>query len=302
MEIRRTKILGFTLLLAGLALCAAGLWLLLSPAQYRATARIKVEPEVIDIARLRNDIAGLGGPARDPSVYDPYFIQTEIEVIQSEAVLRKAVEFLRLNAEWGEKYAGGNPLKTVESIKLLRHRVAAYVVPSTLYLIEIRATSEDPAEAAKIANATAEAYMKYRVEERRQLILKGIEILTENYQREEEQIKTNQEHLEQLRKHLNLTNSEAEGLLESNYPPYFLAKKEFDKMTNFHSLLKKKIETEKNDVNLVQISHVKIVDLAIPPQTPEGPNRLLGAILFAIGLAMTAGEFFLPGFSRCQST
>jgi uncharacterized protein involved in exopolysaccharide biosynthesis len=295
MEIHRIKIFGLTLLLAGLALYVAGLWLLLSPAQYRATARIKVLSDA-------NDIIGLSGPARDPSVYDPYFIQAEIEVIQSEAVLRKVVEFLRLNSEWGEKYAGGNPLKTVESIKLLKHRVTAYVVPNTLYLIEIRATSEDSDEAAKIANAIAEAYMQYRVEVRRQLTLKGIELLTENYQREEEQIKTNQEQLEQLRKNLNHTNFEsAKDLLKSNFPSYFLAKKEFDKMTNFHSLLKKKIETEKIDINLVQISYVKIVDPAIPPQMPEGPNRLLGAILLAMGLAMTAGEFFLTRFSRCQS-
>jgi len=164
MEIHRIKIFGLTLLLAGLALYVAGLWLLLSPAQYRATARIKVLSDA-------NDIIGLSGPARDPSVYDPYFIQAEIEVIQSEAVLRKVVEFLRLNSEWGEKYAGGNPLKTVESIKLLKHRVTAYVVPNTLYLIEIRATSEDSDEAAKIANAIAEAYMQYRVEVRRQLTL-----------------------------------------------------------------------------------------------------------------------------------
>lgn len=44
MQILRTKILGLTLLLGGLVLCGAGLWLLLSPAQYQATVRIKREP------------------------------------------------------------------------------------------------------------------------------------------------------------------------------------------------------------------------------------------------------------------
>jgi uncharacterized protein involved in exopolysaccharide biosynthesis len=91
MKIHRTKILGFTLLLAGLALCGAGLWLLLSPAQYQATARIKLELDAGDI--MGN---GQGMP------YDPYFIQTEFEVMQSQIVLGKVVEALNLNAEWGK--------------------------------------------------------------------------------------------------------------------------------------------------------------------------------------------------------
>ena len=112
MKIHRTKTLGFALLLAGLALCTAGLWLLLSPAQYQATVQIRIEPQII------SDI-GLSGPARDSSVYDPYFIQVEFEVIQSQVVLSKVVDALNLNVEWGKSYAGGSQLKTVDTVRLL---------------------------------------------------------------------------------------------------------------------------------------------------------------------------------------
>jgi len=40
--------------------------------------------------------------------YDPYFIQTEFELIQSEVILGKVIEELNLNVEWGKKYNAGN--------------------------------------------------------------------------------------------------------------------------------------------------------------------------------------------------
>jgi uncharacterized protein involved in exopolysaccharide biosynthesis len=87
MPIRRTKILG-TLLLAGLALGGAGLWLLLSPAQYKATATIAVRVDNMDVG-------GIG----QGMIYDPYFLQTELEILKSPNVLGKVVEALNLNVE-----------------------------------------------------------------------------------------------------------------------------------------------------------------------------------------------------------
>jgi len=49
MQVHRTKILGFSLLLGGLVLCGIGLWLLLSPAQYRAEVKIIIMSDVSDI-------------------------------------------------------------------------------------------------------------------------------------------------------------------------------------------------------------------------------------------------------------
>jgi uncharacterized protein involved in exopolysaccharide biosynthesis len=46
------------------------------------------------------------------AAYDPYFIQTEFEIIQDRVVLGKVIEALNLNVEWGKKYFGGETLKT----------------------------------------------------------------------------------------------------------------------------------------------------------------------------------------------
>ena len=85
----RVSLKGIVFLLLGAALSCAGLFVLTRPNEYRAAARIKVHRDV--------------QPSRpgDPDVYDPYFIQIELEVIQSEVVLGKVVEKLDLASKWG---------------------------------------------------------------------------------------------------------------------------------------------------------------------------------------------------------
>ncbi len=286
MKIHRTKILGFALLLAGLALCAAGFWQLLSPAQYQAVVRIALEPD---------------SALATPHEYDPYFLQIEFEVIQSEVVLDKVVEGLNLNEEWGRKYAGGNKLKTVETISLLKRRMNLRPVRSTT-LIEIRVTSDNPDEAAKIANAIAKAYCNYRAETRQRLALYEIKNLEGIFKKQEQDIKVSQAKLEQLRNQLNLPNFElGEGILKSNYPSYFLAKQEYDNWTNWQNLLKTKIEAEKSDLGLPKTPSVEIIGPADLPTSPSGPNRLLGGILLTMGIASSAGGFFLLRPSDRQS-
>ncbi|MGO8765104.1 MAG: hypothetical protein ACLQSR_08240 [Limisphaerales bacterium] len=99
-------LLCLALLLGGMVLCGAGLWLLLSPPQYAATARIKMESDEPDSA---------GNVS-----YDPYFIQTEFEALQCQLVLSNVVAGLNLNAVWGKKYSAGEPLKYAECYAIIR--------------------------------------------------------------------------------------------------------------------------------------------------------------------------------------
>jgi uncharacterized protein involved in exopolysaccharide biosynthesis len=291
MEIRRATILGFTLFMAGLALCGAGLWLLFSPAQYRATAVIKLEPDV-------SDINGIGGPARDSSVYDPYFIQITFEIIQSEVVLGKVVKAMNLNVEWGEKYSGGATLTANESIAILKRHLHLAIVRNTK-LIEISFTSEDPTEATSVANAIAKAYQDYRLETRRQETLKGIKVLEDDFQWEQRNVEAKQENLDQLRKQLNVSNPEpVDELLKTNYPAYFQAKQVLQATIEFDKLLAAKIASEKLDLQIPKTMIVAIVNAAQPPELPASPNRFLGAVLLAIGLFPTIGGFLVLKSAR----
>ena len=101
-RIRKTIILAVFLLVV----ITATLVTFILPESYASSARIKIE-------RDQSDISGMyerGGNM--PVPYDPYFIQTEFELIQSEVILGKVITELDLNKEWGRKYGGGDPLKS----------------------------------------------------------------------------------------------------------------------------------------------------------------------------------------------
>ena len=120
MEILRTKYLGFTFLLGGLALCGTGLWLMLSPTQFEATSTINLET---DDPNIKGQVS-----------YDPYFTPNRIGNHPVPVVLGKVVEALNLNIAWGKKYGDGNPFDTVKSIKLLQSRIILEPVRNTQLL------------------------------------------------------------------------------------------------------------------------------------------------------------------------
>jgi uncharacterized protein involved in exopolysaccharide biosynthesis len=296
MEIRRANILGFTLFMAGLVLCGIGLWLLLSPAQYRATARIKVELDEIGIN-------GIGGPA---GAYDPYYIPTTFEVIQSQIVLGRVINSLNLNVEWGNKYGGGGTLTTNAAIVIIRKHLNLVIERDTK-LVEISFTSDDPNEAARVANAIAKAYQDYRLETRRQMTLKGIEVLRQLYLEEEKKIQIQQTNVDLLHKELApqilQAQQERTNRIEIHEAtpdqPYWEAKRKLENMVDFHKLIQAKIAALKMDIATPMFRQmVTIIDAAQPPKSPASPNRFLGAVLLSIGLFPTVGGLLTLKSSR----
>jgi capsular exopolysaccharide synthesis family protein len=142
------------------------------------------------------------------SGYDPYFIQTTFEIMQSQIVLSNVIAHLNLNEKWGTKYANGATLKTSETMEILKGRMSLAPVRNTK-LIAITVYSPDRDEAARIANGIAEAYKNYRFETRRELTAKGVEALEQRFREEEQVIKTNQDNVEELRQQLNITGDQA---------------------------------------------------------------------------------------------
>jgi capsular exopolysaccharide synthesis family protein len=197
-RIRKTVILAVFLLVV----ITATLVTFILPESYSSTARIKIERDAPDISGMMER----GGS----SPYDPYFMQTEFELIQSELILGKVIEDLNLNTEWGKKYANGEHLKTSETIAMLKARMELRFVRNTS-LIEIRVLNEKPDEAARIANAVAEAYKAHRLEQRMQLSEGGIKALQDRFTEQEEKVKKAQEAVERLRVELNVSDAMASG-------------------------------------------------------------------------------------------
>ncbi|MEI9962813.1 MAG: Wzz/FepE/Etk N-terminal domain-containing protein [Limisphaerales bacterium] len=153
-RIRKTVIIAVFLLVA----ITATVVTFILPESYASTTRIRIEPNSSDI----QEIGGSQGGGY--SGFDPYFIQTEFEIIQDQVVLGKVIEALNLNVEWGKKYAGGEAFKTSETMEFLKRRMALSPVRNTK-LIEITVYSDDKNEAARLANAIADAYQNYRLDQ-----------------------------------------------------------------------------------------------------------------------------------------
>ncbi len=173
------------------------------PESYSSTCKIWVENEV-------NDTAGGLAPTPAQAGYDPYFIQTTFEIMNSTLILSNVIQSLNLNVEWGKKYFNGETLKTTETMNILRGRLALAPVRNTK-IISITVYSDDPKEAARLASAMADAYKSYRINTRREISEKGIEVLENQYLDESNQIQQAQQQIDVLRRSLGITMDQADA-------------------------------------------------------------------------------------------
>ena len=188
---------GLALLGIGLVLILMGACLMLVPATYQATARIRVD----------RDVPETGGTIVEATAnYDSYFIPTEVQVIQSRIVLSRVVQALQLTHDWGKRRNGGAELTTSEAVDFLKKRISVQPVRDAL-LIEIQASGGTPEEAAKLADGVAEAYKEYRFDLLTQKSDRGIKVLQKQYNGQEEKVHQQQTNVDYLREKLRIPDS-----------------------------------------------------------------------------------------------
>jgi polysaccharide biosynthesis transport protein len=161
------------------------------PESFVSTAKIKVE----------NDggiVQGFNQAAASQMPYDPYFIQTTFEIMQSQMILSNVIAAKKLNEEWGKKYFNGEMLKTAETIDILRGRMSLAPVRNTK-LIAISVYSDDKSEAASLANEIAAAYRNYREQTIRDTQMKGLEVFRDQFLAESNLIQNVQSNVDYLR-------------------------------------------------------------------------------------------------------
>lgn len=199
-RIRKTVILAVFLLVVITATIVT--WIL--PESYSSTARINVQRDVADVSGVQNGmVAGM-------SSYDPYFIQTEFEVIQSEIILDQVIQNLNLNKVWGDKYHLDAPLKTAESRRILKGLIELRPTRNTS-LIEIRVSSDSPEEAARIANEIATTYATHRQNERRDLTLHGIKTFEDKLKEYDNSVANQEQKVDKLRSELGVVDTDPQS-------------------------------------------------------------------------------------------
>ena len=138
----------------------AALFVILVPHKYTATTQILIDPT--DLRAVQNDIAPTI-PQSDAAVLQ---VESQARVIASDNVLRRVVasegldhdpEFMRgaLAQQFGPLAALNELQKHVQVKRSER-----------TYVVDVSVTSEDPAKAARIANAIAQTYLTEQTEVR----------------------------------------------------------------------------------------------------------------------------------------
>ncbi len=129
----------------------------------------------MDVQKDTGDIQGLGQQQTQMG-YDPYFVMTQFEILQSKDVLYKVIDDLNLTQRWNQKFRlGGSKFETFQVLSKL---IDPRNVRNTS-IIEVSVYSKDKAEAAEIANKIAEVYKTNRDEQRKRLVEEGIKTLKE---------------------------------------------------------------------------------------------------------------------------
>ncbi|HXD00395.1 MAG TPA: polysaccharide biosynthesis tyrosine autokinase [Verrucomicrobiae bacterium] len=162
----------------------------LLPKSYSSKARIEVHLP-------STDIANFSGPSMANS-YDPYFIETEFQVIQSQTILDKVIDQLNLNDHWTEKYNRATKFKTAETRRILQGMISLAAERNTS-LIDITVYADDSNEAQQIAEKVAEVYEQYRHDEWAATMNRGIDALEKTMNSTVDLVKVQQTNVDNLR-------------------------------------------------------------------------------------------------------
>ena len=191
-RIRKTVIMAVFLLVV----ITATIVTFMLPERFASTATMKVDRDQSDISSLGQgqQIIGMN--------YDPFLIQTETEVIQSEMILTNVIVQLGLQ----EKFGAASPQQTLD---WLRKSFLSVNPKRNTSLVEIRVMSRDKKQAAEIANKIAEVYKNYRVSERTRMTTGGIGALDKRLKVAEEEVEKAQQNVDDLRIKLKISDQMA---------------------------------------------------------------------------------------------
>jgi capsular polysaccharide biosynthesis protein len=248
--------------------------------------------------KVENDGTIIQGGFSTPPYYDPYFIQTTFEIIQSQHVLSNVVANLNLNEIWGNKSFRGKELLMSESMEIIKSHLVLGKIRNTK-LITITFISEDPNEAAQVANAIAESYRDYRIKALQRTVMTGLEAPQSHFQEEEGRILSLQTNLAALHQQLKIQDETPTNQIPEQQP-YWSEKRKLENLVEEHKMIGSKIAAMESDKQL-PTSMVQIVDRAVPPTSPI-TNRPLAVGAIVLGLLCSLGGWFLLKPSTTRSS
>jgi len=168
----------------------------LLPERFMATCRIKVQQD-------SPTVQSFGGMQNMPS-YNPYFLLTEMEVLQSALILGEVVDNAQLTRVWGGRLKGGAELPREVAVEWLKRRVRIQQQRNTSN-IDITVVADEPGEAARLANLIAETYLNQRLSSNLNEVRRAISSLNQILDEKAREVEEAEDELERVREELGVT-------------------------------------------------------------------------------------------------
>ena len=166
------------------------------PKKYMADARLLVREDNMDVDVFERQL---------PQGYNPYFLKTQYEIIQSRQVLYQVMNNLNLQQVWGEELnEDGSPLSRDDAYTILSSSLKVQQYRDTS-LIAIQVFRENRDEAARVANEIAAVYRDERLSVKRREVKRAVEVLENELQKQQEKADRAEQELEKVRKDLGVS-------------------------------------------------------------------------------------------------
>lgn len=192
LRLRKTLI---ALILALVMVTAAAVTTFL-PRWYLATTKVRVEKPEGEVKLFQ---------AQSTGGFDPYFLQDQFKIMQSEKILYPVIERLGLNAKLATPLGATAPLPSSITYRYLVDKMLRVESQRSSSLIEINVFAQDPRLAADIANEIARTYEVDRIALATSDQREGLGHLRQELVKQEQVVSSQRDAVEKLRKDLNIS-------------------------------------------------------------------------------------------------
>src|ERR1051325_2821318 len=188
--------LGLIVLILSLVVVTAVAVTAFLPRWYRSTTKVRVEKPEGEVKLFQ---------AQAANSYDPYFLQDQFKIMQSEKILYPVIERLGLNAKLAPAFGATTALPSSITYRYLVEKMLRIESQRSSSLIEISVFAQDPQLAADIANEIARTYSADRILLATSDQSEGLAHLRKELVNQEQVVIRQRDAVEKLRKDLNIS-------------------------------------------------------------------------------------------------
>jgi len=166
------------------------------PRWYLSTTKVKVEKPEGEVKLFQAQASG---------IFDPYFLQDQFRIMQSEKILYPVIERLGLNAKLAPALGATSALPSAITYRYILDKMLRLESQRGSSLIEINVYAQDPPLAAQIANEIARTYEFDRISLATSDQREGLGQLRQELVKQEQVVTSQRDAVEKLRKDLNIS-------------------------------------------------------------------------------------------------